>query len=172
MKYLEGVIMALIACTECGKPISNQSKACPLCGAKNTRPVGPIGIIVAGMILFTIFKCSATAPRTDGRTPEQIAAAKAEDKADTKRLTSTAMVLTSIKATLRDPDSVQWATAYSNDLATVVCVEYRARNGFGGMNLGYAALGSGQLSTNAKHYRKHCSNGLWHDTIKASKFIK
>ncbi len=42
--------MALKACSECGKEVSTDAKACPNCGAKQPRKVGILGWIAAAFV--------------------------------------------------------------------------------------------------------------------------
>jgi len=60
---------------------------------------------------------------------------------------------------MRDPESVRWQNIFTNDDGTIVCVAYRARNGFGGMNLEHATFANKQISTANAAWNKHCTNG-------------
>src|SRR6476469_7596301 len=133
--------MALVACSECSKEVSTQARACPHCGAKRAKSAGPIAYIFAGLFFLIVFKSCSIERRADTRTSDQIAAANAAEKDYQARLVSAATVMASIKASLRDPQSVQWSSVKSDAEGTVVCVEYRARNGFGGMNVESASFG-------------------------------
>ncbi|WP_156648800.1 hypothetical protein [Massilia sp. Leaf139] len=75
-----------------------------------------------------------------------------------KRFTATVGVLTSIKSAMRDPDSLKWQDIRANDDGSVVCVVYRARNGFGGMNLEHASFAGKSISTSDASWNKHCAN--------------
>lgn len=55
--------MAIVSCKECNKEISNRAGACPNCGAKPARSVGPVGIIFALLIGFAVYSCNK--PRED-----------------------------------------------------------------------------------------------------------
>lgn len=163
--------MALVKCKECGKEISSSVATCPGCGKKKTNP---FSVITALLILFLIVRCSMTDPPAkppDTRTPEQIAAAKAADKADTDRMVAAGMVMQSIKAAMRNPSSVQWSDIRSNDTGSVVCVEYRAQNGFGGMNVEHATYTGKGISTKSKDWNKHCTSELY-DMKKAISLVK
>jgi hypothetical protein len=55
----------------------------------------------------------------------------------------------SIKRSMRDPDSFKLTSALIIDKTGTVCYEYRARNGFNGMNFSQAVLSSkGVFKTN------------------------
>ena len=60
---------------------------------------------------------------------------------------------------MREPDSVRWQQVATNDDGTIVCVTYRARNGFGGMNLEHATFAKETISTSNAAWNKHCTNG-------------
>lgn len=153
--------MALVKCKECSRDYSSSVTACPNCGKKRTNP---FSVITALLVLFLIVRCSMIDPPAkpvDTRTPEQIAAEKAADKADTDRMVAAAMVMQSIKAAMRNPSSVQWKAVRANDNGSVVCVEYRAQNGFGGMNVEYAAYTGKGISTKPKDWNKHCTSELY-----------
>jgi hypothetical protein len=40
-----------------------------------------------------------------------------------------------LKANLRNPSSVDWASVYTNEDGTVVCIILQAQNGFGGISV-------------------------------------
>lgn len=67
-----------------------------------------------------------------------------------------------LKNMVRDPDSLEIASALAMPDGQTVCYEYRARNGFGGMNDGQAVLTGGMLyAESAGKFRKlwkgHCA---------------
>jgi len=64
----------------------------------------------------------------------------AEEKAEDKFLVSAVMGAKSLKAAMRDPDSFKLESALLMGNGDAVCYSYRARNGFNGMNVGYAVL--------------------------------
>lgn len=68
----------------------------------------------------------------------------------------TALFAASIKKTMRDPDSLVWESIRANDDASVICVEYRARNGFGGMNREFAVYANSKVSQKPTAWNKHC----------------
>lgn len=61
-----------------------------------------------------------------------------------------------VKNALRDPASVQWESVRVNDDGSLVCLVYRATNGFGGMNLAPAVSIGGKISTDGDVWNKHC----------------
>lgn len=165
--------MAMVNCKECNAQISDQASACPQCGAKPKKTVGIAGYIVAGILLVFVMKAAwREDPPKETRSPQEVALAKAREKAYQDRLGSTMTVLTTIKLSLRDPASVQWLAATSNETGGVVCVSYRAKNGFGGMNVEYAAYGGGAISTDEKHYRQYCDGKSMHNMKSAFTLVK
>lgn len=70
-----------------------------------------------------------------------------------------------LKQAMRDPDSFKLSQALVIDGTGAVCYEYRARNGFGGMNVGHAVIspdGKTFKAENDSGYRalwnKECAN--------------
>ncbi len=62
--------MALVKCRECGTEISNQTKSCPKCGAKNRRPVGLFGAIFIGALGIIFVSAAIDSPdATTNHTP-------------------------------------------------------------------------------------------------------
>ena len=59
-----------------------------------------------------------------------------------------------LRDTMRDPDSFKLTSAYIIKDTGNVCYEYRARNGFGGMNKGYAVLYKAGLVTSEQNARR------------------
>jgi hypothetical protein len=65
----------------------------------------------------------------------------------------------SLRAAMRNPDSFKLASVHVKTTGAV-CYSYRAQNGFGGMNLEYAALapGSTGLKQNASAWNSQCAH--------------
>lgn len=162
--------MALIECAECDKQVSSKAESCPNCGAKPPKKTSLFTWVAGG--LFTYFVWSAvsaslsSSPNTNSgptrpdKTAEQLAAesaAKAEKEATFQK---TLFAAAAIKKAMRDPDSLTWESIRSNDDASVICLEYRARNGFGGMNREFAVLANGKASQKPAAWNKHCTQPL------------
>jgi NMD protein affecting ribosome stability and mRNA decay len=150
--------MALQPCVECGAKISSQASACPQCGAKARRKTSAFTKI-AGSLFAIIVAVSVLSPKTEvpppaPKTPAQ-QAAEAQKEA---RFQKTVLVVKTIRSALRDPESVKWESVAANDDASIVCVEYRARNGFGGLNLERATYAKGKLSTESVPWNKNCAH--------------
>ena len=65
--------------------------------------------------------------------------------------------MTVIKRALRDPESVVWEEAPARRDGTVVCIRYRARNGYGGYTREQVVFTEhGNYDTRAA-WNRHCS---------------
>lgn len=61
-----------------------------------------------------------------------------------------AVMMSALDRSLRDPDSLQFRWVRENEKRKVICVSYRAKNGFGGYALGNIAVNAkDQVLTNA-----------------------
>lgn len=72
----------------------------------------------------------------------------------------TAYFAGTLKQSMRDPDSLVWEDIRANEDATVICLSYRARNGFGGMNREFAVYGGGKASQKPAAWNKYCTQPL------------
>ena len=150
--------MALKKCTECGHDVSTQAVACPQCGAKIKKPTSLITKILATIFALGI-AAAVLIPKAE--TSAADSASSAKKAADPKReaaFQKTLTVVRSIKASLRDPSSVEWSTITANEDASVVCVSYRARNGFGGKVIEGVTYAKGKLTTSSAAWNKNCAN--------------
>ncbi|KAA0230145.1 hypothetical protein EDM76_11570 [bacterium] len=84
----------------------------------------------------------------------------------------TAIMAATIKRNLREPESVQWETIMANDDGSVMCFDYRARNGFGGMTREYISFANGKVSKEAAHWNKHCANKPLNNLIHVRQALK
>ncbi len=158
--------MALIKCKECGNEVSSKAETCPICGARiSAKPMGCgslIGVVFLGVIILaslsSIFSSSTPPPPPD--TPQQAAAKKKQDEA-VQRATVGAVAL---KKAMRDPESFKLESALVINGTDAVCYDYRAKNGFGGMNVGQAVLSAdgkrfktSEMDGFAKLWNKECA---------------
>jgi transcriptional regulator with XRE-family HTH domain len=60
------------------------------------------------------------------------------------------------KILARDPESVVFEEVYATADAGVICFQYRARNGFGGMGRELLVLAHGEVSQEAIAWVRHC----------------
>jgi len=108
---------------------------------------------VIGAVAIMITLCSV-----DPRTPEQIEAAKAAAAMEVKRTNLVFSAVKALQGSLRDPGSLQIEHA-GVTTADSVCIEYRAKNGFGGYTAGVAVGIEGKtLSTSVDAWNTHCAD--------------
>lgn len=146
-------------CTQCGAAIPDGAKFCPGCGhaaagaapAPPTQPAkradaakGCLVLVLVGVLLLLVFGV--------GRTPEEsaeLAAASAEERRKGFHCLSgldgsNRSLVAQVKAALRDPNSFEHAETRITPASParggkhVATMQYRARNGFGGMDAGTA----------------------------------
>ena len=159
--------MALVKCKECGSEVSSKAETCPKCGARvSAKRMGCgslIGVVFLGGIIIASLSSifSSSSPPSKPETPEQTAAKKKQDEA-VQRATVGAIAL---KKTMRDPESFKLKSALVIDGTGAVCYDYRAKNGFGGMNVGHAVLSSdgksfktSEMDGFTKLWNKECAN--------------
>ena len=165
--------MALIPCKECKAEISSSAKHCPQCGAKPKKSTSVATYFVGAIFLFAFAKCSwdqstrSAPPAAPVLTPAQ-AAKKAEDDAHSSaRFVNTSRLLSAIKNSLREPDSVIWGDILASEKGDVVCVAYRAKNGFGGMNLEHTVMTTRGISSSGATWNKSCVGKTLFDTKSA-----
>lgn len=101
---------------------------------------------------------------------EAAAAKKVADTKNAKELAfqRTVLFIASLKERMREPDSVKWDTILANDDGSVICVQYRGRNGFGGYSAEHAAYAVKTASQAAYFWNQHCAgkslNNMSHAT--------
>lgn len=164
--------MSLKDCKECGKPVSTEAKACPHCGAKPPAKTSMftwiVGILMIVVIGSTISRgqeernsvATPEAPETAEQHAEKIAAAVAKQVSEA-RFQRTVAAGKLVKAAMREPDSLVWETILANDDASVMCFEYRAKNGFGGMNKEYVVITDKATSQKPEAWNKHCLRDMY-----------
>jgi ribosomal protein L40E len=164
--------MSLQACHECGKDVSSEATACPHCGAKvkaskvvnEKKPAGKLAYIVLGLLAVGLVAAIANNPApTNAATPstaptEQESPAK---KAEYLRYSAAAIAVVAVKDAMRDPDSLKIESARTNEDGSTICVKYRARNGFGGMNQSFIVYLSGKPYRTSAAWNKHCTGTLY-----------
>jgi len=150
--------MALKPCPECGNQVSTNVAACPQCGSRPKKPTSLLTKVIASAFAISIGISIIAANSGDSENKSSTAAKRPADPKKEAAFQKTVAVVRSIKASLRDPTSVQWEAILRNEDATVVCVVYRARNGFGGMNVEQVAYANKKLSTSGTVWNKHCAN--------------
>lgn len=145
--------MALIKCSECGKDISSEAKACPHCGAKPQYKPSAVFVIVVVALAAIVIK-AAIETSTPPISHEKSAAEIASDW----RHQMGGAAISLLKKRLREPDSLDVISLYTNEAATTVCLKYRARNGFGGYSVEYWIVTESAQSDSISDWNKHCTS--------------
>lgn len=130
--------MSLRPCKECGNQISSDAKVCPNCGKRQRRSSGAgwgCLAIIGVVALFALIGSLTDNHGHDKPSPAERAAAKAND-AQFAHASAGAKIL---HDSARNPDSFKLVQVLTMRDGTA-CYTYRAQNGFGGMNVGYAVL--------------------------------
>lgn len=161
--------MALIKCHECGTDVSTDAKTCPKCGAKVKKSSSGAGTMLIIGLVAAIFLAAMTGgtgsnTSSDPETPEQ----KAQKEAETVRYAVAAATSKLLRDTMRDPESIKFESLRVSENADTVCMEYRARNGFGGMNREFMVVSGEKTSQKASAWNKHCTKPMY-DMMWASK---
>lgn len=154
--------MSLLKCHECGQSVSSEAKACPSCGAKVRRPTSIAGIILAGLVLFGIVQCSMNSA-TKSPAPPKTAAELAQEKAAEDRFQTTAALVALLKKSTRNPDSFQIDSVGANDDASIVCINFRGQNGFGGISVESVVFDNGKASKSEKDWKRLCTANSLYD---------
>lgn len=132
--------MALTACKECGKEISTKAEVCPHCGAKPKKKTSMFTWIVAGFIGFAALGALLSEPSEKSSASRSAPKTKSpEELRYDKNLKRAAVAAQALRKSMRNPDSFVLEQALAMESNTI-CIEYRAQNGFGGMNRGRALL--------------------------------
>ena len=79
--------------------------------------------------------------------------------------------LDQLKLVLRDPASLSVIAVGTDKNGHIVCMKYRAKNGFGGTSISYMVSVHGVLYRKTDVYNKYCSQDLYDET-KAKNAIK
>lgn len=166
--------MALVKCKECGGQVSTEAKACPSCGAKPPKRTSTFTWIIAAIFAVVIFQSISKSGDGSNQPTSQTASHSASSTSITQppadpqkelRFQKTVIAAATLKKAMRDPDSLVWESIYTNDDASVICLEYRAKNGFGGMNREFAAIAKGKFSKEASVWNKQCANKTMNDMM-------
>ena len=131
--------MALVACKDCAKEFSTDSKKCPNCGAK--KPKAPSNFWKYAIIIFfgLAFIQSLSAPKD----PKVIAENEKQASIADMRVHVAVVCKIAVKKTLNDPDSAEFEeftspiTDLHNDQYKML-LKFRARNGFNALRAAVA----------------------------------
>ena len=171
--------MAMINCGECGATVSTEAKTCPECGAarkafrKSADARTPmswakkIGIAFGG-----VFALGVVGQLVAGPGGSQGAQAEtAQDKQTKQRDYAAYLSAKALKASLRNPDSLAFEYIHANDDGSVVCIKYRAQNGFGGTNLERVVFKDGNPSQSRSTWQANCVGKLLVDETAVRRLI-
>ena len=167
--------MALISCKSCGNQISPQAASCPKCGAPLPKPVSLVkltGAAIICVIVFPIFySCTTALDRTTEPAPVKSAEQIAAEKAKEKTFQRVVGVVKAANNQLRDPESARWEAILANDDVSLVCMEVRAKNGFGGYSKEQLIYDGTSLYRGGKHWNRLCGGKTLTNFILAAKAI-
>ena len=154
--------MALVKCRECGTEISSKANACPKCGIaiKHTsllaKVVLALILICFGFAILGQFSSGTSSSPQPEQTPEE----KAKKDREYAQYGAAVAAADSLKKSLRDPDSLKFDSMRVSEDAKVICAEYRAKNGFGGMNRAILVFVDGEGSEDKKVWNKNCAGKM------------
>ena len=148
---------------KCGNMVANNARFCPKCGHRFTSGCTMalawfFGISIGLGILVAIISPTNQTPK-----PAPTPAQKAADQKNEANFQRAVLGAKQLQKAMRNPDSFKLTQVLIMDDGAV-CYEYRAQNGFGGMNVGKAALSpKGQFKTSenpgfAGLWNKECAN--------------
>lgn len=170
--------MAMITCGECGASVSTEAKSCPACGANRKvfrRPTGAkkpmswpkkIGIAFAAT-----FGLGVVAQIITGGANPAAQAESPRDKQKSHRDYQAYLSAKALKASLRNPDSLSFESILANDDGSIICMTYRAQNGFGGMNIGHVVFKDGDPSESHASWHAHCAGKMLNDVTAVQSMI-
>jgi hypothetical protein len=161
--------MALVKCKECGKEVSKSAKKCPHCGYKLKMSfLAKFGLFIFGFVIFGAFvsglKWNPEKSRIDPVLTEKKASEKKiEDEALQRKILAERFT-DAIRKKMRDPNSFEVELIKVNKDATVFCLAYRARNGFGGMNREIAIYKNDKVFRDSDTWNKNCTSNMFDET--------
>lgn len=144
--------MAIVKCHECGADVSTEAKACPKCGAKVKRPASRTKKLLYSLVAVVV----VAGVVAQQQNPEKRAAEAAARDGQVAQLQAGRAAMNALKSSLRDPDSMKLDAVRVSDDRQIVCIEYRARNGFGGVNRSMAVFVDRKQQATDAAWNKHC----------------
>ncbi|MEG3153304.1 hypothetical protein [Sphingomonas sp. RB1R13] len=171
--------MAMMACGECGSAVSSEARSCPGCGVDRKifrRAAGDhkrvslpkkLGIGFAVLVGVGVL--------TQGSAPPAINAAAAADdpavKQEKARDYAAYLSARALKASLRNPESLTFKSIRASDDGSVICMTYRAQNGFGGLNLEHMLVKDGDPTQGAAAWNRNCAHKMLFDVTGVGRLI-
>lgn len=136
--------------------------------AKRSGVLWKILIVIIGVVIVARFVMGGdNKPVKVELTPAQ----KAEKQKDDARVQQVQLIAMIVKKSMREPESVRWDFIGANDDASVVCMKYRGKNGFGGVSVENASYANGKLSTSKSAWNKSCAGKSLNDDTGVSSFL-
>lgn len=109
-----------------------------------------------GFVLFSIIVGGVT---HQPRTAQQIA----EDKASFHRKQMASIALSTLRRSLRNPDTLDVQSLSSSESGNIICIEYRAQNGFGGVTLAQTVFTAKGGTDSARAWNRNCAHKSLYD---------
>ncbi|MBU3624763.1 hypothetical protein ICN48_00720 [Polynucleobacter sp. JS-Safj-400b-B2] len=115
------------------------------------------GLVATGIVLPLIAGLGG-----DGKSGQKTEAIKNATPADAEkqlaemRYYQGVILAKTIKNSLKNPSSMQLERVSVNEDGSLVCMAYRAQNGFGGMDLAPAVMIRGKISNDGNVWDKNC----------------
>ena len=88
------------------------------------------------------------------RTAQQVK----DDRNESLRVRSAIEAVHELKASLRNPDSFALEKVLTNEDGGVICIRYRAQNGFGGMNRALFVATDQSTSSSSRAWDRRCAH--------------
>jgi ribosomal protein L40E len=166
----------MITCAECTSTVSDGAKQCPSCGApaKRMKAGQPRTMSIGAKIIIGLAVMTAIGIAVQGFSPapKQSAADVVAEKAGDHRDTAALKAAQAIKDNLNDPTSARFDKVLVNADGTLVCMRYRARNGFGALILTQAVVRDGQAEKPANAWHKNCAGVDLYDVTEVSRYLR
>ncbi len=147
--------MTEFTCVKCGERTTASVSRCQQCGGSMTAPLTKgnflllFGLVVVGFCGFIYYQLELKQPEP---VPTKAVSSLKEEVAFQRVVA----VLGGLKSGLSDPDTVKWRGVSSNVDATVICVEYSAKNSFGAYVDKLLVVANGGVSEKPRDWNKHC----------------
>jgi hypothetical protein len=110
--------------------------------------------LIAAVLTLTVPAWGATSPQEEAAFQRVVA------------------VMKQIKAANRNPASVVWEEVWANSDASVVCVDYRGQNGFGGMNREVIVVVKDKAHRTPQAWNRHCTKPGMRDFLFARHAVR
>jgi len=156
-------------CPQCAEMVKADAKVCRYCGHQfpaavaTRRPSGKAkGCLIAFVALVALSFLGALFTTADRKAPQQTPSAsatpasKAEEIGDMQALAAGQ----ALKRAARNPESLVIEDAFASADGHILCLNYRAQNGFGGMNRESVVYKDGAPHQGSGYWNKHCLESM------------